>query len=269
MFKGVNEIIDELNTTQEINISENIKNNYITITKNYNLASINVDDDVSFNEYYTKQIKITEAYKSIILDNSIIESTNLDTTNLLNEINIIKETVSVYNIETDESEIINQDIIVKSGWNWVSFYVFKINMTLNDLVISNNDNLNSDDNNYTLFIKNQTTFSEYYHTIGWIGGITQINNNETYLIKNNTTQDINISIMGLIPYSLKYNLSIGWNWIGYTSNEDNSLEILENPIEGDFIKSQTLFAEYYSEYGWIGNLKLLQPGYGYLYKKVE
>ena len=58
----------------------------------------------------------------------------------------------------------------------------------------------------------------------------------------------------------------GWSWISYLPNFNidiaSGLETL-TPTENDLIKSQTQFAQYVDDVGWVGNLKRLYPGEGY------
>lgn len=61
-------------------------------------------------------------------------------------------------------------------------------------------------------------------------------------------------------------LSVGWNWIGFPIRESIPLEVaLEsiNPVENDYIKSQSESATYYNEVGWFGDLTQIDPMYGY------
>ena len=62
------------------------------------------------------------------------------------------------------------------------------------------------------------------------------------------------------------NAATGWNWIGFTpqlSQEVNNalLNIPEN--EGVYLKSQSEYADYYSEVGWFGTLETMYPYLGY------
>jgi len=61
-------------------------------------------------------------------------------------------------------------------------------------------------------------------------------------------------------------LSTGWNWIGYTPQGSLGINTaLSNigPDNATYIKSQSGFADYYSGYGWYGQLSDMDPFLGY------
>ena len=61
-------------------------------------------------------------------------------------------------------------------------------------------------------------------------------------------------------------LSTGWNWIGYTPQVSLAINTaLSNigPDNATYIKSQSGFADYYSGYGWYGQLSDMDPFLGY------
>ena len=62
----------------------------------------------------------------------------------------------------------------------------------------------------------------------------------------------------------------GWNWIGYIPNYSLPINDALSSVPaqtGDLIKSQVAFAQYINpQFGWIGNLKYMQPPNGYQLK---
>ena len=61
-------------------------------------------------------------------------------------------------------------------------------------------------------------------------------------------------------------LSTGWNWIGYTPQVPYDLNYALSgigPDNGSYIKGQAGFADYYTGYGWYGQLSELSPFGGY------
>ena len=64
-------------------------------------------------------------------------------------------------------------------------------------------------------------------------------------------------------------LSPGWTWISYPSTDTMDFATAFNsftPKEGDYIKSQEGYTEYYEGYGWFGTLTTFMPCKGYMYK---
>lgn len=60
----------------------------------------------------------------------------------------------------------------------------------------------------------------------------------------------------------------GWTWIGYPAQATNSLDAAfagAGPLDGDMVKSQSAFA-IYTQGEWIGSLRTMQPGEGYMYQ---
>lgn len=65
----------------------------------------------------------------------------------------------------------------------------------------------------------------------------------------------------------KFEIKENWNWLPYPLSQNVQLpQALANynPTEGDVIKSQNLFAIYDNRNGWVGTLRFLQEGKGYM-----
>jgi hypothetical protein len=74
------------------------------------------------------------------------------------------------------------------------------------------------------------------------------------------------------PTSRTISLAEGWNWIGFISIRNQTLTQAlgnHNPTDGDLIKSKSQFALYNSQIGWIGDLHVMTPGAGYMYKSAD
>ncbi len=59
----------------------------------------------------------------------------------------------------------------------------------------------------------------------------------------------------------------GWNWIAWPSAESCQPQAIANADDGDFVASQTGFAEF-ADGSWQGTLDALEPGQAYLYKSM-
>jgi len=145
------------------------------------------------------------------------------------------------------------------GWNWISF-----NQTFEYMSIDSVFNSIGDAPTY---IKSQSEYSDYYSDFGWFGTLETINNLSMYKINmlnsdalalRGTFIDINTTI---------FNLSEGWNWIGYSPQSSIGIEtaLLNIPHNyATYIKSQSEYADYYSDFGWFGTLETMHPLNGYL-----
>ena len=157
-----------------------------------------------------------------------------------------------------------QHIILKNGWNWVSFNKLSpIRNSLNAFFWAL-EPLNKD------LIKTQDAFAIYYGASSkWSTGITSIDCNRMYQMKTSKLDTIVFSGTDLVPEENPIPLVTGWNHIGYipdlTMDVTNALRNFA-PTESDIIKSQTAFSMYDSRTGWIGTLDVMRPGEGYKFK---
>ena len=78
-----------------------------------------------------------------------------------------------------------------------------------------------------------------------------------------------VSSMGVSQnQNVSRQLNVGWNWIGFPHSGLSLEEALAtiNPVDGDYIKSQTASSTYYEGFGWFGELTHLEPLHGYNFK---
>ena len=123
------------------------------------------------------------------------------------------------------------------------------------------------------YIKSYTGFADYYSSFGWFGtGLNVFNNISMYKL-NLTTNSGNITFEGnsVIPSETPITINSGWNWIGYTPNESLDLNtalssIADQAVAGDYLKSNSGYADYYEGFGWFGTdgLSNMQPRNGYM-----
>ena len=178
-----------------------------------------------------------------------------------NQQEVFKTVDTQISIDVDLSDIYDKSL--SGGWNWFSLNLLNSDMTINNILSSLNLSVAESD-----YIKSQTAFSEYFNGYGWYGGLPVLDNLNTYKI--NLTNSGNITYQGT-PVSLgetPIELSGGWNWISYLPQESLSINTafqnINNFSDGDYIKSQTSFAEYFDGYGFYGSLINLDPREGYL-----
>jgi hypothetical protein len=157
-----------------------------------------------------------------------------------------------------------QHIILKNGWNWVSFNKLSPNMNSLDKFFWALEPLNKD------LIKTQNAYAIYYGASGkWSTGITSLDFKRMYQMKTSKIDTIVFSGTDLVPEENSIPLVTGWNHIGYipdlTMDVSNALQNFV-PSASDIIKSQTAFSMYDSRTGWIGTLDVMRPGEGYKFK---
>jgi len=157
-----------------------------------------------------------------------------------------------------------QDRDLTSGWNWYSTYIDVSGAS--GLTMMENG-LGTD----AMQIKSQTAFVTYDYGM-WYGALTAVNVEQMYMIQMNAAHTLNKS--GSVANASAHPISIsnGWKWIGYPVNQTMSIDAaLANftPHNGDYIKSQTGFSQYYEGIGWLGALSTLSPGNGYMYQNTS
>ena len=152
-------------------------------------------------------------------------------------------------------EFYRQSMTLVRGWNWMSTYLSEP-MAISSLT------------DYVNRIVSQTDELINDPEFGLVGGITELEAGKAYKVEasSRTTNTFRGRLYdtGASPIGLHR----GWNWVAYPCQEQIALSTaITNAEEGDYITSQTGFAEY-ADGSWEGTLDILQPGAGYLYKSV-
>ena len=154
-----------------------------------------------------------------------------------------------------------QAVTLTSGWNWWST---NLNITLDELMDALSAAVGT---NGTVTIKSQLG-SITYQNGQWNGiGIQALDVRQMYEIQTSVSCEITLTGIRVNPEGYEITIHNGNNWIGYLPAANMTLsEVFGTfPMEGDMVKSKTGSAVY--ENGqWIGQLSVLQPGQGYIYK---
>jgi len=157
---------------------------------------------------------------------------------------------------------IEQPMHLKSGWNWKSFYVKSDDFDdPNEFLSDMKPQLGDEIKNPPLYI--------HYTSKGWDGSLNTFSNSDFYNFKVTTEQSFSINGKKVKANSDTITIVEGWNWIGYPHREQtkvNEAMASVNPENGDLLKSQQSFAIYDNTLGWIGSLKFMSPGEGYMLK---
>ena len=146
-----------------------------------------------------------------------------------------------------------------NGWNWWSSYV-----EADDLMAQLKTGLGADGKQ----IKSQTKFTMNYGSM-WMGQLNSIENDQTYMVQALAPCSVDVTGFAVDPADYPITLNTGWKWIGFPSSV--TLTVTEalagiTPSAGDQIKAQSSFSTYYNNIGWMGTLKNLTPGKGYMFK---
>ena len=156
-----------------------------------------------------------------------------------------------------------QTVVLSAGWNWFSTYI-----ELDDPVELLEMLQNALGDNATV-ISASEMYTEYYGNGFWIGDLNEvgITNEQMYMVE--IVNDCEIELEGAVANPADHAITIypGWNWIGFPSSEELSLEDALADFEaeeGDVFSEPELYTEY--GFGmWIGDVATLVPGRGYMY----
>ncbi len=151
---------------------------------------------------------------------------------------------------------VTQSIAMEKGWNWVSTYMDEATALTGIL-----PNVSR--------IVSQTEELVLDPQLGMTGRIASLLPGCAYKVK--AARPFTATFQGH-PFDADKcaaSLLAGWNWMGCPFVDSRPVAVaLQNAEEGDFILSQSGFAQY--AYGdWAGSLTTMEPGQGYLYKSVS
>ena len=156
---------------------------------------------------------------------------------------------------TFAQEFYRQTMTLARGWNWISSYLnetlaFSEMVGYVNRIVGQFDELVND--------------PEY----GLVGNMSGIAPGKSYKVETNARFSKpfrgHLHDIDTTPIILH----AGWNWIGYPFMDSHALgSVIQNAEEGDYLVSQTGFAEYADGF-WEGTLDTFEPGAGYLYKSL-
>jgi|GEM_PF-1695309 len=154
-----------------------------------------------------------------------------------------------------------REIGCNGGWTWISTNARDNDMSLNKALAS----LSPADGD---IIKGQTDYAQYVSSLGWVGALDSLATTAMYKVKLAAADTL--VMVGLLedPVYTAISYGSGWNWIGYLPHVSigvgEALEGIGNLATGDIVKSQKAYAQYVAGHGWIGSLRFMNPGEGYL-----
>ena len=171
----------------------------------------------------------------------------------------LRTEVKVKVVEKGEGEVI-RSYHLAMGWNWISANV--ADQRLDDVVA-----LLEPIKESVVAIKGQSGELTKDDQGNWQGDLSLLHPTRSYKIEMLQDDDLELKGKPVLPADATITLNKGWNWIGYISAEEVSVEsVLQNLTaeENDVIKGLDCFTVYNGT-TWAGSLTHLVPGEGYMY----
>ncbi len=173
----------------------------------------------------------------------------------------------VGNVVTPARWIVTADIIqeiqINEGWSWISFNVLSTKFGNLDLFFAELNFENNDE------IQSQTKTASYNPSSGWQGNLKNEGLDIRKMYKCNFSYADILRVVGprVNPNAYPISIAKNWNWIPYLSSQ--RIEVNEamssfQATTGDILKSQNQVAVYHPTQGWVGTLRTMMPGMGYM-----
>lgn len=201
----------------------------------------------------------TLAPLSIAIDSGI----NMDGTTTTNPAlqfdlnNTARPLASGYDIGAYEASTATQNLSLEKGWSLISTYIQPVHPNIDSIFSS------------SLYLNNEIIKDEngnvYWPYFG-INNIGNIINGKAYLVKSGANKTLAISGNAILPESFTFNLSVGWNYVGYLGNSIIDIESasagMNLSAQQEMIKNHKghIYWPYYS----INGIVTMKPGFGYL-----
>ena len=153
---------------------------------------------------------------------------------------------------------------LSSNWNWYSTFVAVEGR--NGFVM-----LTEGLGELGIQVKSQFAFSNY-ETGDWSGGLNTVSTGNMYMIKMSEPTELSMSGIIVEPSEFPIVLNPNWKWIPYSVSVPMDVTTAFagfTPHDGDIVKSQEGFTQYYEGLGWSGSLNTMTPGEGYMYQNTS
>jgi YD repeat-containing protein len=157
---------------------------------------------------------------------------------------------------------LTQTTSLSEGWNWWNCYV-----DLDGIDGLEQMKASLGDNGIMIKSRNDGFVINSYGM--WLGQLSAVNNESTYLIQTSAACDMTITGNAATPSAHPITLSPGWNWIGYPCTTPMSVSDAMSgltPMADDLLKSRESFAVYTPGIGWLGTLSTITPGMGLMFE---
>lgn len=177
---------------------------------------------------------------------------------------------------------LTREIMLNPGWNWISFNLNMPSYHLNQnngvpgilSTLSNPSNRDRIRLQYVLPNKDtaEQLYAEYDSISGWVGDLKRVDVVDGYRYYSAKTDTITIVGNEVDPTLKPIKVIPGWNWIGFLSQRNLALSTALGNFDakhGDLIKSQSQFAMYVNQVGWVGTLNTLIPNKSYMVHSTD
>lgn len=177
---------------------------------------------------------------------------------------------------------LTREIQLSPGWNWISFNLDMPSFHLNQYeglpgILGTLRNPTTRDRIRVQFVPSsrdtaEQIFSEYDSTSGWVGDLKRVDVVNGYRYYSAKTDTITIVGNEVDPTSKPVKIIQGWNWVGFPSQRNLALSTALGNYDarnGDLIKSQSQFAMYVNQVGWVGTLNTMLPNKSYMLYSVD
>ena len=153
-----------------------------------------------------------------------------------------------------------QSIDLASGWNWVSF---NVEITMDDLKSA----VVAAAPGAAPVIKSKGSGQTSYNGAVWVGALKTLDLSQMYEIKVANACTVTLEGIPVNPADHPATIKNGVNWIAYPLSETKSVAnaFAGFPVSGDNVKSKDSGQATWNGVMWLGALKNLVPGTGYLY----
>ena len=162
----------------------------------------------------------------------------------------------------DAIDMMEQEMALNKNWSWLSLYVEPDDMTVPAVFADIASSVNT--------VKSQNSFMMRSGS-KWLGRTLTMTNQDMYKVKMNEANTLDVIGRKVNPQNKSITLRVGWNWVAYNGSQTISVtDALADmsPQNGDYIKGQSNFATYKNG-KWMGTLKSLTPGQGYMIQVQE
>jgi hypothetical protein len=168
---------------------------------------------------------------------------------------------TVFEVGTRETSVIS----LNNGWKWISFNLAMENPAINAVL----ENLTPAEGDV---VKSAGDFAAYDPgSDSWIGSFSEFELGKLYRINHAGAAMLEYQGAAVSTADYPVTLSYGWSRIGFVPDQNMTVsEALAGfePQVNDVIKGQYQFA-IYDGYEWIGSLKFMEPGSGYMYNSLN
>ena len=236
--------------------------NYLVVDYGYDVAQLTVESGSSAS--YTLQIPSGSLVELGWIQGSYPEDCSFTVSyeggeTILEQGNLNSEFSYAFEVDCGGG-VGTQTLELSSGWNWVSF---NVEITMDDLkaaIVAANPGA-------APVIKSKGSGQTSYNGAVWVGALRTLDLSQMYEIKVANACTVNLEGTRLNPADHPATIKNGANWIAYPLDEEMSVAnaFAGFPVTGDNVKSKDGGQATWNGVMWLGALKNLVPGAGYIY----